>query len=137
MNLESKIGNRTSKMARDSAECADEGGSGDQVGTRRKSDLPFEKGPMMRPPKIQLWQGESILKGALDLGEERGCQTSQPLDHTPFIDGFNLFGHGLGRKRETSNSLGYDRVTGREVRRVLGQGDNDHKLAELIDAIIG
>ena len=34
-------------------------------------------------------------------------------------------------------SLGYDRVTGREMRRVLGQWDDDHQLAELIDTIIG
>ena len=92
----------------------------------------------MKPtPKVQLWQSESVLKSALDLGEERWRQTSQPFDHSAFIDGFDLFGDGLGRKRETRNPLGYDRVTRREMCRVLGQGDNNHKLAELIDAIIG
>lgn len=84
-----------------------------------------------------LGEGESILEGALDLGKKRGCQTSQPFDQTSFIDSFDLFGHDLGRKRETSNPLGYDRVTGREMRRVLGQWDDDHQLAELIDTIIG
>jgi hypothetical protein len=69
----------------------------------------------MRTPKVQLWEGESIFKGALDLGEERGCQTSQPSDYAVFIDSFDLFGEGLGRKRETSNTLGYDRVAGREM----------------------
>jgi len=50
-----------------------------------------------------LGEGESIFEGALDLGKERGCQTSQPFDQTPFIDGLDLFGHRLRRKRETSN----------------------------------
>lgn len=84
-----------------------------------------------------LGEGKSIFEGALDLGKERGCQTSQPFDQTPFIDGFDLFGHDLGCKRQTGNPLGYDRVTGREMRRVLGQWNDDHELAELIDTIIG
>ena len=87
--------------------------------------------------KAELRQGKSIFKGALDLGKERGSQSSQPFDQTPFIDGFDLFGHDLGCKRQTGNPLGYDRVTGRKMRRVLGQWDDDHELAELIDTIIG
>jgi hypothetical protein len=83
-----------------------------------------------------LGEGESIFEGAL-VGEEHRCQTSQPFDQTSFIDGFDLFGHYLGRKRETKNPLGYDCVTGREMRRVLGKWDDDHELAVLIDTIIG
>src|SRR5262245_39452237 len=75
-----------------------------------------------------LGEHKSILEGALDLGKQRGCQTSQASDQAPFIDGFDLFGHDLGRKRETGNPLGYDRVTGREMRRVLGQQNHDHEL---------
>ena len=85
----------------------------------------------------ELREGKSVLDGALDLGKKRGCQTSQPFDQTPFIDGFDLFSHDLGCKRQTGNPLGYDRVTGREMRRVLGQWDDDHQLAELLDTIIG
>ena len=84
-----------------------------------------------------LGEGESIFEGALDLGKEGGCQTSKPFDQTSFIDGFDLFGYDLGRKRETSNPLGYVRMTGREMRRVLGQWDDNHERAELIDTIIG
>jgi len=84
-----------------------------------------------------LGEGESIFEGALDLGKEGGCQTSKPFDQTSFIDGFDLFSHDLGCKRQTGNPLGYDRVTGTEMRRVLGQWDDDHQLAELIDTIIG
>ncbi len=80
---------------------------------------------------------ESIFEGALDLGKERGCQTSQPFDQPTLIDGFDLFGHDLGRKRQTGNPFGYDRVTGREMRRILGQRNDNHELAELIDTIIG
>jgi len=86
---------------------------------------------------VELREGESIFKGALDLCQERGCQASQPLDETALIESFDLFGHGLGREGETRNVLGDDRVTRRKVGGVLGQWDNDHELAVLIDAIIG
>ena len=43
-----------------------------------------------------LREGESIFEGALDLEKEGGCRTSEPFDQTPFIDGFDLFGHDLG-----------------------------------------
>jgi hypothetical protein len=84
-----------------------------------------------------LREGERVFEGALDLGKERGRQSSQPFDQTPFGDGFDLFGYDLGRKRQTGNSLGYDCVTGREMGRVLGQGNDNHQLAELIDTVIG
>ena len=83
-----------------------------------------------------LRQRKSILESALDLRKERRCQASQPFDETALIEGFDLFGHGLGREGETRNALGDDRVTGREVGRVLGQWDDDHELAELIDTIV-
>ena len=76
-----------------------------------------------------LGKAKSILKGALNLGQEPRCETSEPPDQSAFIDRFNLFGYGLGRKCETGNTLGYDRVTGRKMRRVLGQRDDDHELA--------
>ena len=61
----------------------------------------------MRPnSEIGLRQCQSILEGALDLGKERGCQTSQPFDQAPFVDRFDLFGHDLGCKRQTGNPLG-------------------------------
>ena len=84
-----------------------------------------------------LGEGESIFEGAFNLGKERGRQASQPLDQATFIDGFDLFGYDLGCKGETSSPFGYDRVTWREMRRVLGQRNDNHELAELIDTIIG
>jgi hypothetical protein len=61
----------------------------------------------MRPnSETELRQCQSILEGALDLDKERGCQTSQSFDKTPFVDGFDLFGHDLGCERQTGNPLG-------------------------------
>jgi len=61
----------------------------------------------MRPnSETGLRQCQSIFEGALDLGKERGCQTSQPFDQAPFVDRFDLFGHDLGCKRQTGNPLG-------------------------------
>ena len=70
----------------------------------------FEFGSASLAPTIgnELREGKSIFEGALDLGKERGRQTSQPFDQTPFVDGFDLFGHDLGCKRQTGNPLGYD-----------------------------
>ncbi len=50
--------------------------------------------------KLEAGLGErkSILKGAFDLCEERGGQASKPCNQTSLVDGFDLFGHGFGRK---------------------------------------
>src|SRR5713226_3697453 len=93
------------------------------------SSSPNRKSKIQNRKLDVLGKGESIFKGALDLGEERGCQTSEPFEQTPFIHGFDLFSHGLGRKRETSNALGYERMTRREMSRVLGQWNDHYELA--------
>ncbi len=86
--------------------------------------------------KLEAGSGEreSILNSALDLCEERGGQASKPCNQTSLVDGFDLFGHGFGRKGEPGDPLGDDRVTGREVGRVLG--DSINQFSQLVVVVV-
>jgi hypothetical protein len=53
-------------------------------------------------------EGECVFDGALDLGEERGGQTSQPSDDSLLIDSLDLLSDDFGRKREASRPFWND-----------------------------
>jgi hypothetical protein len=112
-------------------------GSRDAGSARHRRRISIRELSIRQSQMEFLGEGKSIFEGALDLGEERRRQSSQSFNQTPFVDRFDLFGYDLGRKCETSNPFGYDRVTGREMRRVLGQRNDNHELAKLIDTVIG